>query len=90
VWNFWEFVDSNVGSLVLYPKKISWVGLLHKERLWKRLDVRAGILMLVSFLASGFGFGSKVTSQVEFGNDIISEGFLHHCTPFDTTCFRYF
>jgi hypothetical protein len=47
-------------------------------------------LMLVSFLASGFGFGSKVTSQVEFGNDIISEGFLHHCTPFDTTCFRYF
>ncbi len=46
--------------------------------------------MLTSFLANGFGFGLKVTLEVEFGNDIISEGFLHHCTPFDIACFRYF
>jgi hypothetical protein len=54
------------------------------------LDAKGGIFMFVSFPTNGFGFGLEVTSQVEFGNDIISEGFLHHCTPFDTTCFRYF
>jgi hypothetical protein len=38
----------------------------------KKVYEKGDIFMFVSSPTSGYGFGSKLTSQVEFGSDIIN------------------